>query len=652
MTDVCRASQQPLEHQRADGDLPAARACGLVVRNARPNRAGHPARKAACPGAPRLERAAAGDDASAEPGALVDISARLENPPDHPERPRRVVRVDGDHLVGNAREWPSTARLTLSSDRRHRPGGATAVTDERSAALRREGYQAIYDLDYDRADGLFRQAIAADPGDYAAYRGAAAANWQRALFIRGTLLVDDYAGHTRSTKLVPMPPPPPALAAAFHRDLGRAVALAEKAVAEHYNDAAPHAGLGAALGLYVWFGSTIEPKTWDPGRKARRAFYESQLAHTLDPARTDVGLVLGTCRYAMGCPARFDSSRASSASRAAGRRASGCWKRLQPVRATSRRSRSFAWFSSTRARNATRRRPRSSATWNEPIPAIVCFCWRRARSSVIGGRRHEARLNEASPGRRGVMMMRARHWKQGVARHTGNLDEGGSAGARPTASATGCSRLRIEFASWRTCGNRTMAKRYRTPRDRVRPATAGRREACGSNATVRAAGRASVFYLTAESGSIIVGIVIFVMLVSRPRRRGGLRSPPGRRAVDVDLLGPEEFSCWRQGRPAGAHRAAGLQDGGSSCTSLIKGDTGSVSTLHVRVWSPRYGTFVKLDLPFWMMRLTGNRPITLNAGSLRQVTLTVTPEEIDRRGPGLVLNWSGRKGERLLVWTE
>jgi hypothetical protein len=53
-----------------------------------------------------------------------------------------------------------------------------------------------------------------------------------------------------------------------------------------------------------------------------------------------------------------------------------------------------------------------------------------------------------------------------------------------------------------------------------------------------------------------------------------------------------------------------------------------------------------------MMRLTGNKPITLNAGSLRRVTLTVTPEDIDRRGPGLLLNWSGRKGERLLVWTE
>ena len=175
--------------------------------------------------------------------------------------------------------------------------GATAGADERSAALRREGYQAIYNLDYDRADELFRQAIAADPGDYAAFRGAAAAAWQRVLFMRGTLLIDDYTGHMRSTKIVPMPPPPTDLASVFHRDLDRAVTLAEKAVERHYNDAAPHVGLGAALGLYVWFGSSVEAETWDPGRMARRAFYESQLAHALDPSRTDVGLVLGSYRY-------------------------------------------------------------------------------------------------------------------------------------------------------------------------------------------------------------------------------------------------------------------------------------------------------------------------------------------------------------------
>jgi tetratricopeptide (TPR) repeat protein len=117
------------------------------------------------------------------------------------------------------------------------------------------------------------------------------------LFLRGTLLVDDYQGHMGTAKAGPIPPTPPALAAAFHQNLDRAIALAEKTVARRYNEAGPHFDLGSAAGLAVWFGSSIEARTWDPGRKARRAFYESQLAAKLDPTRRDVGLVLGTYRY-------------------------------------------------------------------------------------------------------------------------------------------------------------------------------------------------------------------------------------------------------------------------------------------------------------------------------------------------------------------
>ena len=47
----------------------------------------------------------------------------------------------------------------------------------------------------------------------------------------------------------------------------------------------------------MWFSSSIEAKLWDAGRSARRAIYETQLAHTLDPTRPDVGLVLGSYRY-------------------------------------------------------------------------------------------------------------------------------------------------------------------------------------------------------------------------------------------------------------------------------------------------------------------------------------------------------------------
>jgi hypothetical protein len=80
--------------------------------------------------------------------------------------------------------------------------------------------------------------------------------------------------------------------------------------------------------------------------------------------------------------------------------------------------------------------------------------------------------------------------------------------------------------------------------------------------------------------------------------------------------------------------------------------SGSISTVHVLVWSPRDEKLARVDLPFWVLRLGGNKPFTVNAGTMGQVTLQVTPEEIDRRGPGLTLVWTNEHGNRLLVWTE
>jgi len=157
---------------------------------------------------------------------------------------------------------------------------------------------------------------------------------------------------------------------------------------------------------------------------------------------------------------------------------------------------------------------------------------------------------------------------------------------------------------------------------------------------------------------ILVGIVIFVMIVG-VGLVGGLIYIVTRQ-VKVQTMtatgGQEEFERLLAGM-AGQKPFIELPSPDSDADVIVHReletkDTGSISTLHVRVWSPRERKLVHVDLPFWMMRLTGNKPMKLNAGSLRDVTLTVTPEEIDRRGPGLLVNWTGPRGQRLLVWTE
>src|SRR5689334_5629568 len=70
----------------------------------------------------------------------------------------------------------------------------SALANPRSAALRAKGATEIYSLDREQAMATFREAIAADPQDPAAYRGLATTLWLSITFRRGNMTVDDYVG--------------------------------------------------------------------------------------------------------------------------------------------------------------------------------------------------------------------------------------------------------------------------------------------------------------------------------------------------------------------------------------------------------------------------------------------------------------------------
>ena len=148
-----------------------------------------------------------------------------------------------------------------------------------------------------RAIDLFRQAIAADPNDAAAWRGAASVVWLRILFLRGTILVEDYLGRLKGSGDVKMPAPPSDLDKAFHEYIDRAIALGEKAVDAHYRDASAHYDLSAALGLAASYSATVEGKVIGSLKLARRSYSEGEMVLELDKRRKEAGLVLGTYRY-------------------------------------------------------------------------------------------------------------------------------------------------------------------------------------------------------------------------------------------------------------------------------------------------------------------------------------------------------------------
>src|ERR1019366_9863365 len=121
---------------------------------------------------------------------------------------------------------------------------AAARANSASDALRARAADQIYNLDRDLAIATYRQAIAADPQDAAAYRGLASGLWLSITFRRGNMTVDDYIGKvTRPTGQAA--PPPAETVAAFRSALDRAMALARARVAANPRDADAHHQLRA-----------------------------------------------------------------------------------------------------------------------------------------------------------------------------------------------------------------------------------------------------------------------------------------------------------------------------------------------------------------------------------------------------------------------
>src|SRR5436190_13258963 len=172
----------------------------------------------------------------------------------------------------------------------------SARANRESEALRAKGSAQVYNLDRDLALATFRQAVAADPQDAAAYRGVATALWLSITFGRGNMTVDDYLG--RETKPnASFPPPPADIAGGFREALDHAVSLAHARISANSRDADAHYQLGAAVGLRASYTATVDGSVMGAFRAAREAYEEHERVLALDPRRKDAGLIAGTYRY-------------------------------------------------------------------------------------------------------------------------------------------------------------------------------------------------------------------------------------------------------------------------------------------------------------------------------------------------------------------
>jgi hypothetical protein len=80
-----------------------------------------------------------------------------------------------------------------------------------------------------------------------------------------------------------------------------------------------------------------------------------------------------------------------------------------------------------------------------------------------------------------------------------------------------------------------------------------------------------------------------------------------------------------------------------------------VEALHIIVWDPDERKVVKLNMPFWLLRMTKGQPIRISSHEdedSQAVKLRITAEDLERRGPGLILDHKEASGQRVLVWAQ
>jgi hypothetical protein len=80
-----------------------------------------------------------------------------------------------------------------------------------------------------------------------------------------------------------------------------------------------------------------------------------------------------------------------------------------------------------------------------------------------------------------------------------------------------------------------------------------------------------------------------------------------------------------------------------------------VEALHIIVWDPDKSKVIKLNMPFWLLRMTKGQPIRISSHDdpgEDALHLKITADDVERRGPGLILDHREASGERVLVWAQ
>jgi hypothetical protein len=84
-----------------------------------------------------------------------------------------------------------------------------------------------------------------------------------------------------------------------------------------------------------------------------------------------------------------------------------------------------------------------------------------------------------------------------------------------------------------------------------------------------------------------------------------------------------------------------------------QGSATPLEHLHVLVWDPDEGKLASFSIPFWLLRLkTGPIEFSSYASGMDDEGVHVSPQDIEKHGPGIILDTTSPKGERILLWAQ
>ena len=79
----------------------------------------------------------------------------------------------------------------------------------------------------------------------------------------------------------------------------------------------------------------------------------------------------------------------------------------------------------------------------------------------------------------------------------------------------------------------------------------------------------------------------------------------------------------------------------------------SLERLHVLVWDPDEARLASFSIPFWILRLKSTAiQLSSYASGMDDHGVDLRPDDIEKYGPGIVLETTSRSGDRVLVWAQ